>query len=96
MQQNERLNKIDEILKEINAPLIDKINKYKSVFSIVVTIILAVIGAFFTIITVLCNLYNTNIENQFTNIQNQTVENSHEIKELNLEIKELNKKKQYP
>ena len=82
---NKKVIELDNQVKEINMPLIDKINKYKTVVSWIAGIIT-------TISIILFNLYNNSIQTHFASIEQKIVELSTNEKELKTDIKELKEK----
>lgn len=91
-EHDKKIDNIENVLKKINMPLIDKINKYKTIFQWGAGIISVLLGAITTVSVILFNLYNNSIQTHFDNLEEKLQEISKNTNELKLEIREMSKK----
>lgn len=76
---------VDELKKEIQQPILKKIEKYKWILGIATGILMA-------LITWAWNLHNKNLENKFDRLNEKHVENRNILEEQAKEIAELKSK----
>lgn len=76
---------VEDLKKEIQQPIFKKLEKYKWILGIAVTIIGSIVAVIF-------RLYSTNLDNKFDNITEKLDTNKKIIEDQTKEILELNKK----